>query len=240
MPIISILLPSLREEAVLERIEEFSLTNSNVDYEIIVVGPFTITKERVISIYEAKPEGCYAAMRSAYENSRGEWIVYWSDDASPVEHCLSNMLNFIRKDKWPFIGAFSLKNKQGRHLPQWSVYGKLYASWGCISKDTVNMIGGLFDPVFKSFWGDPDMCLRAFQKDIRVKICPNACALIRQIKDNIKNNNLIAYFNSDMETFLNRWHDRFCKGIKREFSSVNKPMAMSLFMRMLSNQVISG
>ncbi len=39
---VSILLPSLRRDAVLLRIQEFSATNANVDYEIVVVSPFAI------------------------------------------------------------------------------------------------------------------------------------------------------------------------------------------------------
>ena len=54
MPEVSIILPSLRPEAVLQRIKEFSITNKDVDYEIVVVSPFTIKQDRVVHIYEEK------------------------------------------------------------------------------------------------------------------------------------------------------------------------------------------
>ncbi len=172
MPEVSIILPSLRPEAVLQRIKEFSITNKDVDYEIVVVSPFTIKQDRVVHIYEEKQLGTVHAHNIAYKNSSGEYVVWWADYTSPTTNCLSNMLSFIKGRKEPFIGSFSVKDGRGRKIPRLGVYGKLYACFGCASKNTINLIGGYFDSVYKCYWADPDMCLRAWQNGGKVKVCP--------------------------------------------------------------------
>jgi len=238
MPEISVILPSIRLEEVLQRIKEFSITNQDSDYEIIVVSPFPVKGDKVVHIAE-EPLGCIHAHNTAYKNSSGKYIAYWGDRASPTTNCLSNMLNFVKSNTDPFIGSFRFKDSRGgRERRQWTVYGKLYAAFGCASRNTINIIGGYFDPIFKAYWVDPDMCLRTWEHGGKVEICPNAWLEVNTFADQIAINNWGKYFDADKEAFFNRWHDKLGKGIRRDFHSVNKPLIITqridsfpLFMR---------
>lgn len=226
MPEVSIILPSLRPTAVLQRIKEFSITNRDSDYEIVVVSPFTIKEDRVVHIYEEEQLGSTFANNTAYENSSGEYIVWWADDVYPTTNCLSNMLRFVKSKRDPFIGSFRLR-RGGREKSQWIVYGKLYACLGCASRNTLKLIGGFFDPIFKHYWVDPDMCLRTWEKGGRVEICPDAWVEDENIIDEVRENSWNKYFATDTQTFLNRWHDTLGRGIEKDWRNwriINKTL----------------
>lgn len=225
MPEISIIMPSLRPDALSQTLGEFSITDKDSDYEIVVVSPFEVrNQDRVVHMYEEEPQGNNLANDIGYKNSSGQYIIAWSDDSSPTPNCLSNMLAFVKSKEEPFIGAFRVKDQLNQEHSNCCVYDKLYAAWGCASRNTVNMIGGHYDPIFKSHWSDPDMSLRVWAKGGKVEICPNAWVIKRYIEDEVHKSNYEKYFNKDMETFFNRWHNTLGSGIKRDFHSVNKPI----------------
>lgn len=226
MPEISILLPSLRKEAAIQRIQEFAQTNGKMDYEIILVSPFAVEEARVLHVREEKRRGGIHALNSAYGRASAPFVTWWSDDAWPTMNCLAKMLRFIVSRKDPFLGCFRLKSRHGEEFEQWSVYGKLYASWGMASRKSIQAIGGFLDPVFKRFWSDPDMSLRAWVKGGRVEICPNAWVVISHIEDEVKLSDQQKYFNVDAETFLSRWHERLGEGKPRplDWREINYPI----------------
>lgn len=225
---ISILLPSLRPQAVFRSIDEFLLTNPGVDYEIVVVSPFKVEGDRVIHIVEEKRQGVIQAMNQAYKRASGEHIVVWSDDASPENNCLQCMLDFVKSHDAPFIAGFRLRDIKGKELEQWSVYGKLYVGWLCASKKTFDAVGGLFDSRFKNYWADPDLSLRVWGKEGKVAVCQDAWIKVAQIDDKIKKDNLSAFFDADTEVFFNRWHDEFGKGLTRNWIDINLPVPCSI------------
>jgi hypothetical protein len=245
MPEISIILPSLRRTLVLKRIKEFAKTTKGLDYEIIVVSPFPVKGERVVHIYEEKQLGTIHAHDVAYRNSLGVYIMPWADDSSPTMNCLSSMLSFVKGKKDPFVGSFRVKDRRGRELVQWSVYGKLYACFGCASKNTLKLIGGYFDPAYKGYWADPDMGLRTWEKGGRVEVCPNAWVITEGFSDKVSTENSKNYFQHDTETFYNRWHDKLGKGIEKNFDAVNKPVgngrlrpAFSFYVTLLNKMLV--
>lgn len=223
MPEISIILPSLRPEAVLKRIEESAITNGNLDCEIIVLSPFVIKQDRVVHIYEKEPLGNVLAHHIAYENFSGKYIVYWSDDVYPTANCLANMLRFVKSKREPFIGSFRLR-RGGFEKSQWTVYGKLYACLDYLSRNTINLIGGYFEPVYKAHWADPDMCLRVWEKGGRVEVCPEAWVEVYHIVDQVRERSWEKFFAKDKETFFNRWHDKLGRGVARDWRLINRPL----------------
>lgn len=229
MPEVSILLPSLRHTCVLKRIEEFDQMNSGVDYEIIIVSPFIVEGNKVVHIAESEPKGNVYAQNLAYKNSSGKYIVNWTDDISPTPNCLAEMLNFVKDKPDPFIGVFGQKLVNGEELPQWSIYGKLQACWGCASRTTIEMIGGYLYPAFKSFWSDPDLSLRVWEKGGTVKVCPKAWLIIAESQDveNVTSRNASMYWEKDTETFFNRWHEKLGKGMPKDTSVINQALPLS-------------
>lgn len=237
MPEVSILLPSLRAEAVARVITAFATTNSDVDYEIVVVTPVKVAGLKTVCVHEGQPRGVIAAADLAFKASSGQFLVWWSDDAFPTEHCLKHMVTFLKKRKDPFIGCFRLRDSGGSELCQWAVYGKLYACFGAASRNTIAMIQGYFDTAYTSFWADPDMCMRAWSVGGRVEMCPDGWAVITHIDDSVKRDNVDRYFEKDTTTFVNRWHEKYGAGYDRtDWRTFNTavPLAIGPLVRLRS------
>ena len=194
---ISITLPSLRPKTVSKRIKEFA---SEKDYEIIVVSPFYV--KDAVYIYQ-DPIGCVAAHALAYEHSKGDYIAFWADDTAPTPGCLSSMVDFVR-GKGLRIGSFRVKDRRGRELAQWSVNGKLYAGFGCASRETFEKVG-YFDPIYRSYFADPDLSMKVWQSGGRVEVCPSAWVITEGISDTVSVENNKRYFERDRKTFVSQW-----------------------------------
>jgi len=213
---ISILLPSLRPEASELSIREFETTNPNVDYEIVLVSPFQpVYSHRVKWIKEQNVLGSVIATQMAWENSIGEYVMYFSDDVSPMGNCLRNMLEFMKTKTNPFIGASKMMNQNRREIGPFGAYKRLYACYGCMSRETVKMLDGIFSRDFFYSWGDIDLSMKCWEQGGKVEICQDAIVIPRQIEDEVYKEHRSKYFQRDEEVFLSKWHDKLGKGYKR-------------------------
>jgi len=218
---ISILLPSLRPEAVKTTIEEFELTSMDIDYEIIVVSPFEVKGTRVVWVKEEEPQGSVLATSVAYNIATGRYVIYFSDDVSPTQNCLLEMYRFMLQHESPFIGAFMMMSNRNEIGP-FAAYQKLYACYGCLSKETASLLGGMFDPRFLYSWADIDLSLRCWEKGGRVEICPTAIVHPRQINDDIYKNHRKQYWDRDVNQFFELWHEKLGKDLPRVDGVVNR------------------
>lgn len=225
---LSILLPSLRPDAVQRKVEEFLSTNADVDYELVIVSPFDMRGERVVHVPETERRGVIHAINEAYRHAKGEYIVLWSDDATPENGCLRHMLDLVRTKEAPFLASFRRRDTSGKEAEQWAVYGKLYAGWLCASRRTFDLVGGLFEPSFKNYWADPDLSLRVWQKGGKVEVCRDAWIGVEQIDDQVKSENLSSSFDKDTEVFFDRWHSQFGKSSRKVWTEINLPVPHSV------------
>jgi len=223
MPELSILLPSLRRDAARQRIEEFAQTNGDTDYEIVLVSPFDdLRGDRVVNVPEPEACGSVAGTITAYEHSSAPYLAYWSDDVSPTPRCLTRMLDFVKGKPAPFIGSFRVRDLAGREFPHRTVYGRLYADWGCLSRESIDEAGGFFDAGYRVYWADPDLSLRTWLNNGCVGICPDEWIERNDIADPLKESNRTCHFLQDAEVFLDRWHAQMGDGLKRAWYEVNK------------------
>src|SRR5579885_347968 len=79
---LSILLPSVFPDQVAKAIDMIHATTTGVDYEIVVVSPFEVSKAKVRWVHEAEPRGNAPAQAAAYANASGEFVLGFSDDVS--------------------------------------------------------------------------------------------------------------------------------------------------------------
>jgi hypothetical protein len=161
------------------------------------------------------------AINEAYKIASGEYIIVWSDDASPEKECLVRILDFVKAHDAPFVATFRRKDAKGREAEQWSVYGKLYAGWLCASRKTLQMAGGLFDPGYRNYWADPDLSLRVWSIGGTVAVCPDAWIQVVQIEDEVKADNLNSSFDIDTKFFFDRWHAKLGKNSERIWTDIN-------------------
>ena len=149
---ISVLMPSIREDLVKQRIEEFSSSAC----ELIVVSPFEVRGRNVVWVKEEFPLGTVQATNLAYKHAKGDYICYLSDCSFVPEDSLLKMKDFVTDN---MIGAFKIIN-DGINAPQWAINGKMYACWGMIKRSTIEALDGLFDERYKGYYADPDLAMR--------------------------------------------------------------------------------
>lgn len=217
---ISILLPSLRPEVLARTIREFDETNSDVNYEIVVVSPFEVSGIKTKWVKEIGKLGTILAEKIALDNASGEYIMYFSDDVSPTKDCLKNMLSFMKiQSARPFIGAFKMTNVNGIQIGPFGAYNKLYACYGCLSRETIADIGYLSTD-FQYSWADIDLSLRCWEANGYVKICDNAIVIPRQIYDDIYKSHRNT-FQEDFRVFVGKWHSKLGKDLPVHDGAIN-------------------
>jgi len=227
MPLVSVLLPSIRQDSARRVVELFDQTQGAFDYEIVLVSPFEILHPRVVNVLETERGGVVRAMGAALAAAASEHIVLWSDDALPAPGCLEAIHRFVVDKPSPFVAGFSKRERSGRVNEQWSVYSKLYVGWLCASRRTIAEVGGLLDPVYKNYWSDPDFCMRIWDAGGSVAVCPDAWIEIDQIDDVVKSGNLSASFDLDTRVFFDRWHGKYGRGRPRVWWRINTPIPSS-------------
>jgi GT2 family glycosyltransferase len=220
-PKISILIPSLRPEAIAKSIYEFDKTNPDVDYELIVVSPFKVQGIKTVWVEEQIPYGTIHACNVAFSHSKGDYTVYFSDDVSPTTNCLENMLLFMKNKKPPCVGAFKMETVLGKEIGPFGAYNKLYACYGCTPKLGMLDFRPYLDNSFRDSWADIDFSLRVWEAGGTVEICPNAIVIPRQIEDDIYKTHR-QRFQDDFEVFLSKWHDKLGQGMERKDGVVNR------------------
>lgn len=224
---ISILIPSLREKLLRERITEFALTNPTTRYEIITVSPFEIKESNVIWIKDSAPfRGSVKATNQALGSATGEYVMYFSDDVSPTKDCLKNMTEFLKSNENgninPFLGAFKMITIPNREIGPFGAYNRLYACYGAISKASLLKLNNkLFDNQFLYSWADIDLSLRVWELGGRVEICQNAIVIPKQEDDEIYKSHRNT-FDKDFNIFLGKWHEKYGVGMERKDGVVNR------------------
>lgn len=187
---VSILIPSLYPERLKQSIESVYRYTSDIDYEIVIVGP-----EKIVSIFEGEKnvrfvseleqKGSSIALQSAIDTITGEYLVVLNDDILVTENWLSNMIKFLEKNDngYPLCGSFRIKSPTGEELPQGYVYGKyigrkdnfLYAQFPCIKLTTLLEIGNWNkNRGYHNHYVDPDLGMRVWNAGGRVLACPDA------------------------------------------------------------------
>lgn len=203
-------MPSLRPELVQQRIRDYAAASEGFSYELVVVSPFVVEGPNVKHVPEGDPKGTIYATNLGYEHSKGNFIAYTSDDVRPMPGALANMVRFLKRHPAPFIGSFRMVlAESGREREQSSAYDLLYACWGCLSRESIKKLGGLFDPVYHSYWADPDLSMRAWTRGGMVRVCPDAWFVFEGVDDQVKSGNVSKFHDDDQRAFFDRWHEPF-------------------------------
>lgn len=198
---LSIIVPSLRKEC-MESLEE-SIRNSTDNYELIVISPHEIFGENVVWIKEETPKGVYRAVERGLNVARGDFILHMPDDMRPMGNAINDMREFVGGRK--VIGNFQPYSGMHR-LNLGAYYKKLYSFCPFLSRETLDCLDGvLMDTYYTSFYGDPDLSLRAWQNGILVETEGKAGMSIQSQEDEIKIKSHSLYEQKDCERFKKRW-----------------------------------
>ena len=210
-PLLSIIIPSLRTESLMLCIDNIYRYNADIDFEIVVVSPFTPpVSPRLRHIFEEIPIGNARATDLGFANARGNYILTIADDMLLRPGCLKNLINYMQAHDGQLFVA-SLRGYDSEHIwIHWGFYGKLLAYCPCIARDNVALIGGVFfDPILKNFFGDHDLSLRVWHAYGIVDICPDAWFESISTDDKVKKDNTASSLRSDKEIFFSRWEPHY-------------------------------
>jgi GT2 family glycosyltransferase len=201
---VSIVIPSLRP-AYINRLAKHFKDTMKVEYKLIVISTFDI--EDVTLVKEDEPKGIYKAVEQGMQFVDGDFILHMPDDSMPIPGAIENMIEFSKGHKGLFLGNFLSFDRSTRfHYEQGSYYDKLFAFCPFIrTKDLDKIDGILMDTYYNSFYGDPDLSLRVWDKGGVVATCPNAWMEIYSPMDELKTDNLAKYEKEDEEKFKTRW-----------------------------------
>jgi len=224
---VSVIMPSLRPQLVQQRIRDYAATSADISYELVVVSPFEVKGANVKHVPEGEPKGTIYATNLGYQHSSGKIIVYTSDDVRPLPHALSNMARFLKRFPAPFVSSFRMLTPDQREREQSSAYDLLYACWGALTRESIEKLGGLFDPIYRSYWADPDLSMRAWTHGGMVRVCPDAWLAFEGAEDDVKSKNMSQSHNQDMEAFLERWHKQFGNGVPPGWPLINRQIPLS-------------
>ena len=211
MPLVSVLLPSIRETLVKEALEELSEAEPNLDYEVLVASPFYVTGPRVVWVSEHTFLGPTIAAYYAYKYSTGKYIVTWAEDLCLTEYCITDTLKLLQ-DRESTAVAFNLPSNS-----HFYIYNLLYARWGIYPKELLERAGGFVHSCFRYDWGDADLGLRIHE--VGGSIVPGPINSYIDTKPEILSSSLElrgSLFISSTEEFLDRWHSKYGGDIPRE------------------------
>lgn len=205
---VSILMPSIRPQAMKHCIESIINNTPDVDYEIIVVGniePPQYKTAEVRFIHEEQRRGVVVALMEAYKASRGEFVIPMTDDARPDYNWLKPTLDEVKKDTRN-IGDFEVYP-----FNPFSYWGIKFSPFCLISKQRCDIIGGFMDTNFKSFYGDPDLSLRNHVAGGKLVSVPG-CKIYHPANNDAVHQVIVRnYVEADRAYFIKKWEPHFGK-----------------------------
>lgn len=224
MPVISVLIASLRPELLKKCLASIHGASQGVDYEVVVVCPFDIPPhDRVVHVKEEKVEGNYNAVAKGYPVTRGEYVVVLSDDVLVVGGSLREMVAFMRpRDEELFQGRFvhtftenleALEKGEAsplRVLPLHNFFGYMFSGFPCMRKDKIDRIGGLFDNKrYRGFWGDADLGIRVWVHGGRIETCTTSALVAYPNQDELDTTSKAEWQKVDEKVFCQLWEPIF-------------------------------
>jgi len=201
MPIVSVLIPSLRPNLVSKLAKKLK-EKISVEVEIVVVSPFEI--EDVVLVKEERAEGIYKAVKKGLEVVKGEYVLHMPDDFEPAQGAVENMIWFSSHFDNIFLGNFMTYNFKSL-FEQGSYYGVPFSPCPFMKRKDIDKVGEFMDIYYTSFYGDPDLGLRVHEMGGVVKTCPDAWMSLGSVHDDVKVKSLESYEKEDKKKFIERW-----------------------------------
>lgn len=221
MPKISVTLPSLRAQMLVDTIQSIYAASIGHEVEIVVVAPFEVEAPFVRYVPEGTPQGNCAAHAMAWEAATGDIVVAMSDDHRPEPGWLDGLAERIAEREgrhFPFAGGLARPN-----VPHVGVaYGLYYPYFPVMSRRSVAAVGGWFDRAFTAHFADPDLGLRVWRAGGRCELLSDARINAVPVSD--AENAAVPFkskaFPQDFGTFVRRYHAEHGAGFRPDLRDI--------------------
>lgn len=185
--------------------------NQNCEVEFVVPSPgFKI--ERAVNFVDDM-KGCSHANAQGYAHCTGDYIAWLSDETMPTLNCLDVVADKLDSMPIavPYMLEFALRmvDEPNSRTKIFYVCGHQYCRFGMAKRETLNKIGGFFDPTYHAHWVDSDLSLRCWGAGGRVDSCLAATIDCKSYTDKLYLDNSKNYFDLDFQYFLSKWGRKF-------------------------------
>lgn len=198
---ISVLLPTVRPALAQRSLASVALACGDLPYEVVVVADFDMPESVPVSCIWLKKErqGVVDAVNTAFDWSSGSHVFLFNDESTLDSFSLKILHDESVRDPRCLLGP--------AHVPHYTFayYGLNFVPFPFAPRDLFIKIGGLLDPVYKSFYADPDLGLRAHACGVTVRTVEQAIIRHDNGQDEAKLQNLSQYMAIDQATFRERW-----------------------------------
>lgn len=192
----SVLLPTIRPERIGRVLVNLLAQAEDLPCEIVVVADFDGEAPVTRWIRRAR-QGVVDAVCAAYAAAQGDVMFLTNDETVHQPGCLKALHDAAHTR--PDVLWMPL------HHPPFNFvyYGKVFAAFPCAHRDLITRLGGLLDPVYRGFYADPDLSMRAHAAGVSVEVAAGASIEHHNAAD--KSAAWDAYFLADRATFRSRW-----------------------------------
>lgn len=222
---ISILLPSIREDAARRCLALIEATRDGIDAETVLVGPFAIEAPRVRWVEMQERRGVTAAQQAAFATARGDYVVALSDYLLPRPGWLANLVAALdAAGDAPAVLGPLWANAHGGRPGVGFAYGRHYPYFPAASRRTVERIGGWYDTVYRSQWCDCDLALRCWRVGGACDVVWSSVVIAAADRDARQRDpaqHAAKTADADAALFLERWHGVFGADWPRRPDAVN-------------------
>lgn len=202
---ISVILPSIRPDNLKNCIESViaAADHQSTLFEIILVTDFKHKWEcaNIKSIYAPVRKGVVDALNKGLAIAQGEYLFTLSDEATLGERALI----YLEQMSNEYDDNILLTPLHIPHYP-FFYYGKYFAAFPFAHRQLIDAVGGFFDPVYKCFYADPDLSLRAYAAGVEIEVCEDATIYHpNNMACEAHKHNVREYLEADREVFKKRW-----------------------------------
>lgn len=198
-PAISVLLPSVRPGLLERAYASLEGAACDVSYEVVIVADFGPKDWPRCRWVVRDRRGSVDAVNRACQEARGEyWFLF--NDESVLESVALEIL---------YHEAVATPDQllTPLHLPRYafSYYGLPFPAFPFAHRDLFARLGGVLDPIYKAFYADPDLGMRAHAHGVPVVVAERAVIHHHNGQDDAKLQNMRRYFLADRVAFRERW-----------------------------------
>lgn len=206
-PDISVLLPTIRPHLIQRAIESIRPAAHGLSYEIIVVADFDAAALscrapeahlHVRWIQEPR-RGVIAAINTAYREAHGEYVFLFNDESTLDFRALRILHGEAQHTPEAILSP--------RHVPDFPFryYGLPFVPFPFATKTLFDRLGGLMDPIYKGFYADPDLSMRAHAAGVPLRVIDAAVLRHTNRHDAPHKAAVDQYLLADRATFRSRW-----------------------------------
>jgi hypothetical protein len=206
---ISFTLPSVFPDDLNRTLDTVYAATRTVDYEIVVVSRFEVSKPKVKWVREDEARGCVPAHAVAFANSTGDFVLAFSDDVTLAPGWDADaMANFHERE--PGGQPFSLGLNLSTRIIG-TVFGIYYPFFPLVRRSTLETLG-FFSDSYQAHFADSDLALRIWEAGGRCEFSSRPLIVHHDPKRDEGRTRKYKSLPQDMAIFSERWKAKYGRG----------------------------